>query len=220
MGCRMLPGQTNGRFRSLTATTILLACLSAASGPLGAQSPEKSSPAEPEVSSIYPLGARPGDSLRAEVLGQDLDGCYALWFSQEGLSASIQGVETLESEQPRDYAAGESKPDRPRQRVSLQLEVAPEAGPGEYRLRLVTSRGVSNSLSFLVTPYPAIREGETPELLPLPVAGQRQNPPGRRGRHLRLRSPRRGNGSGLRSSTIPAPLESPAGPFARPSIPS
>jgi hypothetical protein len=101
MGCRMLPAKTAGLYRSLAATTILLACLSAASGPLGAQSPEKSSPVEPEVSSIYPLGARPGDSLRAEVLGQDLDGCYALWFSQEGLSASIQGVETLESEQPR-----------------------------------------------------------------------------------------------------------------------
>ncbi len=102
----MLPAKTNGRFRSLAATTILLACLAAASGPLGAQSPEKSSPVEPEVGSVYPLGARPGDSLRAEVLGQDLDGCYALWFSHEGLSASIQGVETLESEQPRDYAAG------------------------------------------------------------------------------------------------------------------
>ena len=48
--------------------------------------------------------------------------------------------------------------------------VDPEAGPGEHRLRLVTPRGVSNSLRFLVTPYPAIREGETPELLPLPVA--------------------------------------------------
>ena len=170
MGCRMLPAKTAGLYRSLAATTILLACLSAASGPLGAQSPEKSSPAEPEVSSIYPLGARPGDSLRAEVLGQDLDGCYALWFSQEGLSASIQGIETLESEQPGDYATGESKPDRPRQRVSLQLTVDPEAGPGEHRLRLVTPRGVSNSLRFLVAPYPAIREGETPELLPLQVA--------------------------------------------------
>ena len=165
----MLPGKTNGRFRSLTATTILLACLSAASGPLGAQSAEKSSPAEPEVSSIYPLGARPGDSLRAEVLGQDLDGFHALWFSREGLSASIQGVETLESEEPRNYAAGESKPDRPRQRVSLQLTVDPEAGPGEHQLRLVTPRGVSNSLRFLVTPYPSIREEKTPELLPLPV---------------------------------------------------
>ena len=219
MGCRMLPGKTNGRFRSLTATTILLACLSAASGPLGAQSPEKSSPAEPEVSSIYPLGARPGDSLRAEVLGQDLDGCYALWFSQEGLSASIQGVETLESEQPRDYAAGESKPDRPRQRVSLQLTVDPEAGPGEYRLRLVTPRGVSNSLRFLVTPYPAIREGKHPSCCPFrwrstaeSVRAERRTPTPSK--------PRRGNGSGLRSSTIPAPLESPAGPFARPSIPS
>ena len=170
MGCRMLPAKTAGLYRSLAATTILLACLSAASGPLGAQSPEKSSPAEPEVSSIYPLGARPGDSLRAEVLGQDLDGCYALWFSQEGLSASIQGIETLESEQPGDYATGESKPDRPRQRVSLQLTVDPEAGPGEHRLRLVTPRGVSNSLRFLVAPYPAIREEETPEVLPLPVA--------------------------------------------------
>jgi hypothetical protein len=48
--------------------------------------------------------------------------------------------------------------------------VDPEAGPGEHRLRLVTPRGVSNSLRFLVAPYPAIREGETPELLPLQVA--------------------------------------------------
>ena len=50
------------------------------------------------------------------------------------------------------------------------MEVDSEAAPGERHIRLVTPRGVSNSLRFLVSPFPAVKEEETPEFLSLPAA--------------------------------------------------
>ncbi len=147
----------------------LLSFLVVPIGNIHAQNPKSASSPEPQVLSVYPLGARPGDSLLVEVSGHDLDGCYALWVSAGGLSGKIRGIASVEAEEPKDYAVG-SEPERPRQRVSIQLEVDAEAVPGERQVRLVTPSGVTNSLRFLVTPFPAIREEEPPELLQLPVA--------------------------------------------------
>ncbi len=165
----MLSGTKVGRKRSLAYGIFFITLPVVPIGSAIAQNPKNASSAEPEVRSIYPLGAQPGANLRAEVLRHDLEGGYAVWVSAEGLSAEIQGITAIESEDPKDYA-GESKPDRPRQRVSIQLKVDSEARPGERHIRLVTPRGVSNSLRFLITPYPSINEEDRAELLPLPVA--------------------------------------------------
>ena len=168
----MLPGTRVGLNRSLACKIFIFGLFGLLVVPIGnltAETPKNPSPAEPEVRSIYPLGAPPGASIGAEVLGHDLDGCYDVWVSAEGLAAEVQGITTIESEGPKDYAA-ESKPDRPRQRVAIRLEVEAEARPGEHSIRLVTPRGVSNGLRFLVTPYPSINQEDPPELLPLPVA--------------------------------------------------
>lgn len=167
----MCSGTGLGPAWNLTSRITLLVLLVVPIGKTHAETPKSSSSMEPRVRSIYPLGARPGDSLHAEVSGHDLDGCYAVWVSAKGLSGKILGITSVEAEAPEDYAAG-SEPKRPEpgQRVSIQVEVDSEAEPGERHIRLVTPSGVTNSLRFLVTPYPAVEEEDAPELLSLPVA--------------------------------------------------
>ena len=165
----MCSGTGFGPAWNLTFRIALLTFLVVPIGNIHAETPKSASLPEPQVLSVYPLGARPGDSLLVEVSGHDLDGCYALWVNATGLSGKIRGIAPVETEEPEDYAAG-AEPERPRQKVSIQLEVDPRVVPGERHIRLVTPSGVTNSLRFLVTAYPAIREEEPPELLQLPVA--------------------------------------------------
>ena len=142
-------------------------------------------------------------------------------------------VETLESEQPRDYAAGESKPS-PNTIMALPGSGFPSnwrwlpkpdresigCAGGAARRQPGDAQGSVEQLAFSGHSLPRHQGGRNTRVAAAPGGGQRQNPPGRRGRHLRLRS-LGGATSRLRGPLRSrAPLESPAGPFARPSIPS
>ena len=165
----MCSGTGLGPTWRMTCKLIFLVVFVIPAGRTGGGTPNSSPSQEPRVRSIYPLGARPGDILTAEVLGHDLDGSHAIWAAARGLSGTIRGITSIEAEEPKDYATGSGQ-EWPRQRVTIQLTVDPEARPGVHQLRLVTPRGVSNSLRFLVTPSPAIREEDASGLLQLPVA--------------------------------------------------
>ena len=116
-------------------------------------------PTEPEAHWIYPLGGRPGTRLKAEVEGRLLKEVHAVWSPEPGLRGAILEVRpgperTLEAEAGADGNKGKAQT----QRVALQLEIGPGVRSGIHSLHLVSKRGGSNPLSFLVSSDPVVEE--------------------------------------------------------------
>ena len=138
---------------AILAATFLL--------PLAAQVETEKPPTEPEVISIFPLGGRQGATVDAEIRGMTLAGAYALSFGTPSLSAEVQKVEEIELDPGKGYG------DRPKKRreghrLSLRVHVAPQTESGSHTLRVITPRGVSNTLTFFVTSDPVVEEMEDP----------------------------------------------------------
>jgi hypothetical protein len=110
-------------------------------------------PAPPELKSITPLGGSPGSSFDATVRGNNLDGEVSFWSSSEGVN-----VEVLESVPGADAKS----PDE----VRVRLHFAPELSAGAHDLRIITSRGLSNSIRLLAHAAPSALEKDGPSDLP------------------------------------------------------
>ena len=102
-----------------------------------------------------------------------------MWTNAESISARIQEVEPLELPRGKNYSAAETDKPEMGQRLTLQVEVSPGAQPGAYRLRLISERGISNPVTFLVGPEPVTTEDEgnhqlskDAQLVSVPVAVQ------------------------------------------------
>ena len=115
---------------------------------------------EPEILSLYPLGGNPGETFTAHVRGKGLAGAKRVWTNAESITARIQGVKPLELPRGKNYSAAEADKPEMGQRLTLQVEVGPAAQPGAYRLRLISERGISNPVTFLVGPEPVAIEDE------------------------------------------------------------
>ena len=104
--------------------------------------------------------------------------------------AEEMGVDSEDLKALDDFRKQRSDPKRQlnpqiAERVTLQVELAPDAEPGERELRLKTPRGLSNPLSFRVGQWPEHQESEpndqTPDdgiRQPLPVIVNGQIMPG------------------------------------------
>jgi len=128
--------------RSASVCVIAALCLTA-------KEPEITPAKEPAVTSVFPLGGRQGSTLEAVVRGENLEGAYSAWFDCGQLGAEIKDFRP---------AGAESKV----QEVRLQVAIASAAAPGAHILRLVTPRGVSGPLWFLVNTEPVIAEASQP----------------------------------------------------------
>ena len=116
-------------------------------------------PTEPEAHWIYPLGGRPGTRLKAEVEGRLLEEVHAVWSPEPGLAGAIlevrPGPERMgEAEDGADGNKGKART----QRVTLEVEIGPGVRSGIHSLHLVSKRGGSNPLSFLVNSDPVVEE--------------------------------------------------------------
>jgi hypothetical protein len=134
--------------------------------------------AAPHLLQVRPLGGQRGAVLDVEILGQALEGSYAVWLGAgtqlyepsgqprgakltrngEGLQAHIQSLDK----------GG---------RALVQLAIALDAAVGPHTLYLVSPGGLSNGLPFWVLPHAVIQETTTPHGTPeaaqpvcLPVA--------------------------------------------------
>lgn len=118
-------------------------------------------PTEPEAHWIYPLGGRPDTRLKAEVEGRLLQEVHAVWSPETGLKGAILEVRPVSK---KEKGSGESaygdKDKGPNQRVDLELEIGPGVPSGVHSLYLVSRRGISNPLSFLVSSDPVMEESE------------------------------------------------------------
>ena len=145
--------------RALAVLTLpLFLCLSSQ-----IQAQEKAEPTTgPEAISIFPLAAQQGSVFEAQVRGKKLEGLYAVWFAEPGASAEIEKVESIELDTEcavNCAQTGEQKP-LPGHRAFLKIKVDPTAKRGKHAFRLVTPRGVSNALEFVVDTQPVILERE------------------------------------------------------------
>jgi hypothetical protein len=94
----------------------------------------------PQISSVFPQGARSGSQLEITITGQNLSRATKIVFSEPGVSARL--LKTANT------------------KVSVKLEVAPDASIGPHYFRLVTPRGSSNLLIFRVGDLPETEEAE------------------------------------------------------------
>ena len=84
----------------------------------------------PQISSVFPQGARGGSQLEAAISGQNLSRTTKIIFSGPGVSAHL--LKTANT------------------KVWVKFEVTPDASIGPHYFRLVTPRGSSNLLIFRV----------------------------------------------------------------------
>ena len=117
-------------------------------------------PGEPQLISVFPVGARQAATIQAEVRGRELQGAYGVWFDTESLRAEVEGIGEIEFEAAKDYDPNALK-NRQGYRVALKVEVDPDTPRGVYHLRVLTPQGISNSLEFAVTSLSTIGETET-----------------------------------------------------------
>lgn len=99
----------------------------------------------PRLNSIFPCGARQGATVECTVAGADLDDATGLYFSHPGISAQPAGVN------------------------KFKVTVADKVPVGQYDVRVVAARGVSNFRAFVVSDWPEVLENE-----PNDEAGQAQ----------------------------------------------
>jgi hypothetical protein len=116
------------------------------------------SAAEPTLLSIFPLGGTGGSKIELAVRGENLQGAYGVWFDCPALHGKLTNVQDIriEPKDPKEPKEG----DKPRkgQSVSVEVVVAATAEPGAHALRLVTPRGVSGPLWFVVNTEPVAAE--------------------------------------------------------------
>ncbi len=104
---------------------------------------------QPQVDGLFPLAAQPGQRLRVEIKGENLDELQEVWFEGKGIEAAV-----LESK----FTTGE-----------LEFQISEEAEPGNHYFRVVSARGPSNLTAFRVTDWPCPQEEEPNDRLDSPT---------------------------------------------------
>src|SRR5437867_10620563 len=122
----------------------------------------------PTISSVSPQGLSRGATVEMTVEGFNLARASAIYFSQPRIKAKIVRVKELPDQ--ADIRLGSNGtpstidlgPLPPRNQVTVELDVSPEAEIGPVNLRLITPLGASPEGRFVVEPY----YGEAPDREP------------------------------------------------------
>ena len=106
---------------------------------------------DPEVRWMFPMGAERGSTVDAALYGDQLSGAYALWFTRDGISGEVLGVDEQKPQLDKGYdPAKVGNVDS--NRVVIRLTVDTQAKPGVHVLHLVSTDGISNAIEFYVDP--------------------------------------------------------------------
>ncbi len=134
---------------------------------------------------IYPAGGAQGSSVDVEIGGLNLSDATSVLISGEGVTAEIvplpapeptyvMGANGKKRVVKKKVVADQNAPQLA-SRIGVRLHIAPNAEVGLRDLRLQSMKGVSNQLSFEVSPYPNFMEsqklvvGEVNEVESLPT---------------------------------------------------
>src|SRR5207248_1316315 len=122
----------------------------------------------PTISSVSPQGISRGATVEMTVEGFNLAQASAIYFSQPGIKARILRIKEL-PDLPDIRLGANGTPSSidlgplpPRNQVTVELDVSPEAEIGPVSFRLQTPLGTSPEGRFVVEPY----YGESPDREP------------------------------------------------------
>ena len=113
----------------------------------------------PTLNSVAPQGVARGTSVEMTIEGLNLARASAIYFSEPGITGRIVRVKELpdlpdvrlgSNGTPSSIEVG---PLPPRNQVTVEVEIAPEAEIGPVSFRLLTPLGTSPEGRFLVEPY-------------------------------------------------------------------
>lgn len=108
-------------------------------------------PPDPRLISVYPTTGKIGTTFSATIRGNAIARCTGVHAPGSPLTFAVEGM---------------SK-DKTIDVVKLRVTVEQAAKPGPYALRLITSNGISNAITFQVTDHTVVEEPagthETPE---------------------------------------------------------
>ena len=131
--------------------------------------PEKAQ--EPQLLSAFPLGGSRGSTFTVKVRGLDLEDLSGVWFECQDLMGRVVGIRKLERDkagEEEDYYVKKKRAlmgleeDRPEFEVLLEITASKEAEPGLHFFRLVTPRGMSNSLTLHIVGQEVVAEQQAP----------------------------------------------------------
>jgi hypothetical protein len=175
---------------SICAALAVTAAL-AANEESGNEEPTGARITPPTLSSISPIGVARGTTVEMVMEGLNLAKASAIYFSEPGVTGRILRVKEL-PDLP-DIRLGSNGtastvdlgPLPPRNQVTVEVEVSPDAEIGAVSFRLLTPLGTSPEGRFLIEPYygeaPDKEPNDTPEnafetFLPAVLAGTISRP--------------------------------------------
>src|SRR5882672_10166390 len=147
---------------------LVFACMAGAMFAQETDSPSGKRITPPTISSVSPLGVSRGATVEMAVEGFNLARASAVYFSQPGIKAQIVRIKELPDLADIRLGSNGTRstvdlgPLPPRNQVTLELDVSPDAEVGPVGLRLITPLGASPEARFLVEPY----YGESPDREP------------------------------------------------------
>jgi hypothetical protein len=139
----------------LLIVSFLALALIAASG----DHPTGNRTTPPVLSSISPVGMARGTTVEMTVEGLNLANASAVYFSEPGVTGKIVHIKELpDLPENRLGANGTAStidlgPLPPRNQVTVEVQVSPDANIGPVRFRLQTPLGTSQEGRFLIEPY-------------------------------------------------------------------
>jgi hypothetical protein len=107
---------------------------------------------DPRAISIHPFTGQRGTTFIAIVRGSGLGGASAVSIGKAPFTVT---VESVESESPSE-SSGRNKIRM--DLVKLRVQAQPDAKPGRYPIRLITSNGISNALPLHIVDFPVLPE--------------------------------------------------------------
>jgi hypothetical protein len=132
------------------------------------ESPTGNRTTPPTINSVAPLGVARGAMVEMNVEGLNLANTSAVYFSEPGVKARIVRIKEL-PDLPDIRLGSNGTPSTvdvgplpPRNQVTLEVEVSPDAPIGTVALRLQTPLGTTPSARFAIEPY----YGESPDREP------------------------------------------------------
>jgi hypothetical protein len=109
---------------------------------------------DPRMISIHPFTGQRGAELIATIRGSGLAGAAAANVGEAPLTVTVDRVE-------RETAGQTTGRNRtPLDLVTIRVQIASDAEPGQYPIRLVTRSGISNALPIYVVDLPVMPEPE------------------------------------------------------------
>ena len=148
---------------------LIFACAAASMyAARNADSPTGTRITPPTITAVSPQGVQRGATVEMTIDGFNLAKSSAIYFSQPGIEARIVRIKELPDQ--ADVRLGSNGtpstidlgPLPPRNQVTVELDVSPDAEVGAVGLRLITPLGASPEARFLVEPY----YGESPDREP------------------------------------------------------